>query len=118
VNNRVAAADGEFERSKLEADAYFQQQESIAKAITAEGIADAKGIKAMNVALGGPGGEVLVKLRIAEALKGKKIYLLPMSEGGINLKTTDINDLLRVYGLQGMAQKAAVRPAPTAPAKK
>jgi regulator of protease activity HflC (stomatin/prohibitin superfamily) len=118
VNNRVAAADGEFERSKLEADAYFQQQESIAKAITAEGIADAKGIRAMNVALGGPGGEVLVKLRIAEALKGKKIYLLPMSEGGINLKTTDINDLLRVYGLQGMAQKAAVRPAPTAPAKK
>jgi regulator of protease activity HflC (stomatin/prohibitin superfamily) len=118
VNNRVAAADGEFERSKLEADAYFQQQESIAKAITAEGIADAKGIKAMNVALGGSGGEVLVKLRIAEALKGKKIYLLPMSEGGINLKTTDINDLLRVYGLQGMAQKAAVRPAPTAPAKK
>jgi len=117
VNNRVAAADGEFERSKLEADAYFQQQESIAKAITAEGIADAKGIKAMNVALGGSGGEVLVKLRIAEALKGKKIYLLPMSEGGINLKTTDINDLLRVYGLQGMAKRSPAKPAPTGPAK-
>ncbi len=72
----------------------------------------------MNVALGGSGGEILVKLRIAEALKGKKIYLLPISEGGINLKTTDINDLLKVYGLQGMAQKAVAKPAPPAPAKK
>jgi len=114
VNTRVAAADGEFERSKLEADAYFQQQESIAQAITAEGVADAKGIKAMNVALGGSGGEILVKLRIAEALKGKKIYLLPVSEGGINLKTTDINDLLKVYGLQGMAQKSTAKAAPPA----
>jgi regulator of protease activity HflC (stomatin/prohibitin superfamily) len=115
VNTRIAAADGEFERSKLQADAYFQQQQSIAKAIEAEGIADAKGIKAMNLALGGTGGEILVKLKIAEALKGKKIYLLPVSEGGINLKTTDINDLLKVYGLKGMAQSSMVKPMPTAP---
>jgi regulator of protease activity HflC (stomatin/prohibitin superfamily) len=118
VNTRIAAADGEFERSKLEADAYFQQQESIAQAITAEGIADAKGIKAMNEALGGSGGEILVKLKIAEALQGKKIYLLPVSEGGINLKTTDINDLLKVYGLKGMAQKTPAKPAPAGPVKK
>jgi len=117
VNRVVAEADGEFERAKLQADAYFQQQESIGKAITAEGAADAKGIKAMNEALGGPGGEILVKLRIAEALKGKKIYLLPISEGGINLKTTDINDLLKVYGLQNMSRKAPV-PQAEAPAKK
>jgi regulator of protease activity HflC (stomatin/prohibitin superfamily) len=121
VNTRIAASDGEFERSKLEADAYFQQQQSIAQAIEAEGIADAKGIKAMNLALGGTGGEILVKLKIAEALQGKKIYLLPVSEGGINLKTTDINDLLKVYGLQSMAQKSTVKaapPAPPAPVKK
>jgi regulator of protease activity HflC (stomatin/prohibitin superfamily) len=117
VNRVVAEADGEFERAKLQADAYFQQQESIGKAITAEGVADAKGIKAMNEALGGPGGEILVKLQIAEALKGKKIYLLPVSEGGINLKTTDINDLLKVYGLQNMASKAPV-PQAVAPAAK
>ncbi len=118
VNRVVAEADGEFERAKLQADAYFQQQESIGKAITAEGVADAKGIKAMNDALGGPGGEILVKLQIAEALKGKKIYLLPVSEGGINLKTTDINDLLKVYGLQNMARKAPVPQAAAPPAKK
>ena len=118
VNTRVAAADGEFEKSRIQADAYFKQQNSISQAIKAEGVADAKGIKAMNEALGGTGGEILVKLRIAEALVGKKIYLLPMSEGGINLKTTNINDLLTVYGLKGMAQEATVAPAPTAPVKK
>ena len=72
----------------------------------------------MNRALTGSGGETLVKLRIAEALQGKKIYLLPVSEGGINLKTTDINDLLKVYGLQEMARKAPAKPAPPPPAKK
>jgi hypothetical protein len=48
----------------------------------------------------------------------RKIYLLPVSEGGINLKTADINDLLKVYGLQGIAQKSAVKPSPTAPVEK
>ncbi|MDF1536375.1 MAG: SPFH domain-containing protein [bacterium] len=117
VNRVIAEADGEFERAKLEADAYFQQQGQIAKAIEAEGLADAAGIRAMNRALTGSGGEALVKLRIAEALKGKKIYLLPVSEGGINLKTTDINDLLKVYGLQSMAKRAAPAPQAEKPAE-
>jgi regulator of protease activity HflC (stomatin/prohibitin superfamily) len=118
VNKVTAEADGEFERAKLEADAYFQQQLRIAEAIEAEGVAEAAGIKAMNRALTGSGGEALVKLRIAEALKGKKIYLLPVSEGGINLKTTDINDLLKVYGLQNMARRAPAPQAEAPPAKK
>jgi regulator of protease activity HflC (stomatin/prohibitin superfamily) len=117
VNKVTAEADGEFERAKLEADAYFQQQLRIAQAIEAEGVAEAAGIKAMNRALTGSGGEALVKLRIAEALKGKKIYLLPVSEGGINLKTTDINDLLKVYGLQNMAGRAPAPQAEAPPAK-
>jgi len=105
VNRLIAEADGEYAKSKLQADAYFQQQEQIAQAIQAEGKAEADGIKAMNRALTGTGGETLVKLAIAEALQGKKIYLLPVSEGGINLKTTDINDLLKVYGVKSLAQQ-------------
>ncbi len=111
VNRLVAESDGDFEKAKIQADAYFEQQGQIAKAIEAEGKADAAGIKAMNKALAGAGGEILVKLRIAEALKGKKIMLLPVSEGGINLKTTDINDLLRVYGLRSMSKTATGKPA-------
>lgn len=45
----------------------------------------------MNNALAGAGGEAIVKLRIAEAIQGKRIMLLPVSEGGMNLKTTDVN---------------------------
>ncbi|MFV1957603.1 MAG: SPFH domain-containing protein [bacterium] len=107
VNKVVAEADGEFERSKLQADAYFQQQKSIAQAIKVEGEADAKGIRAMNEALAGTGGEIMVKLKIAEALQGKRIILLPMSEGGINLKTTDINDLLKIYGLKSLSPQVS-----------
>ena len=118
VNRNIAEADGEFAKAKLQADAYFEQQQHIAQAIEAEGVADAKGIKAMNDALAGPGGEVLVKLKIAEALKGKKIILLPVSDGGINLKTTDINDLIKVYGIKSLASESGAKPgAPSAGGK-
>jgi hypothetical protein len=52
---------------------YQEQQQLFAKAILAEGIAEAKGIQEMNNALAGMGGEAIVKLRIAEALLGKRI---------------------------------------------
>ena len=52
----------------------------------------------MNQALAGSGGEAFVKLQIAEALQGKRIMLLPVSEGGMNLKTTDINRLIETMG--------------------
>ena len=64
------------------------------KAIQAEGIAEANGIQEMNNALAGSGGEAIVKLRIAEPIQGKRIVLLPVSEGGMNLTTTDINRLI------------------------
>ena len=74
-----------------------------------QGKAEAEGIRAMNHALTGAGGETLVKLAIAEALQGKKIFLLPVSEGGINLKTVDMNDLLKVYGVKSLAQPAPAK---------
>ena len=69
----------------------------------AEGIAEAKGIQEMNKAMEGSGGEALVKLRIAEALKGKRIILLPVSEGGMNLKTTNINKIIDTMGLRSLS---------------
>jgi regulator of protease activity HflC (stomatin/prohibitin superfamily) len=108
VNKLVANVDGEYLRAKIEADAYFDKQSLLAQAIKAEGIAEAEGISQMNKALTGSGGEALVKLRIAEALQGKNIVLLPMSEGGMNLKTTDINKLIELMGIKALAP-----PAPT-----
>ncbi len=103
VNKMVANADGQYLKAKIEADVYQEQQQLLAKAIQAEGIAEAKGIQEMNNALAGSGGEAIVKLRIAEAIQGKRIMLLPVSEGGMNLKTTDINRLIETLGVKSLS---------------
>jgi regulator of protease activity HflC (stomatin/prohibitin superfamily) len=104
VNKLVAAVDGEFSMAKLKADAYYDQQKEIASAIEFEGKAEGRAIRQKNQALKAAGGEVLVKLAIAKALQGKKIIIVPTS-GGMNLKTMDINELLKVYGVKNLSKK-------------
>ena len=111
VNKMVAEADGRFRQAQIEADAYHEQQSRLAEAIEAEGIAEAKGITEMNKALQGSGGEVMVKLKLAEALEGKRIVLLPMAGGGFDVKTTDVNKLLELYGVRAAARVRAGEPA-------
>ncbi|WDP86299.1 MAG: prohibitin family protein [Desulfobacter sp.] len=106
VNKMVADADGQYLKDKIEADVYLEQQQLLAQAIEAEGIAQAKGIREMNNALAGPGGEIIVKLKTAEALEGKRIILLPVSEGGMNLKTTDINRLIETLGVKALSNNS------------
>lgn len=107
VNKMIADADGEFLQAKIEANAYYEKQNLLAEAVKSEGIAEAKGIQEMNNALAGTGGEALVKLKIAEALQGKKILLLPVAEGGMNLKTMDINQLIQTLGVKSLSHKQA-----------
>ncbi|MBN1551164.1 prohibitin family protein [bacterium] len=95
VAKMKAKVDGEYTQATIAADAYYEQQSKIAEAIEAEGLADARGIEEMNKALAGSGGEVMVKLKIAEALIGKKILLLPVSSGGIDFRTLDLNKLIQ-----------------------
>lgn len=105
VNKMIADADGEYKKAKIKTDAYYEQQAMIAQAVESEGIAQAKGIEKMVEALNSSGGKTMIKLKLAEALIGKKIYLLPFGEaGGIDLKTTDINGLLKIYGLKNLGQ--------------
>jgi len=105
-NQMVAEVDGQYEQTVLETDAYYEHQAKIAEAIRAEGIAQAKGITKMREALSGSGGETMVRLKVAEALQGKKIILLPLGEAsGMDLKTLDINDLLKVRGLKSLENK-------------
>ncbi len=103
VNKMVAEVDGRFRQAQIEADAYYEKQRRAAAAVEAEGVAEAKGITEMNKALAGSGGEVMVKLKVAEALEGKRILLLPLSGSGMDIKTTNINQLLETYGLKGIA---------------
>ncbi len=60
----------------------------------------------MNKALAGSGGEVMVKLKIAEALAGKKIILLPLTGSGMDIKTTNINKILETYGVQSLVRQS------------
>ena len=99
-------ADGEYEKAKLAADAYYDQQLKMAEATRAEGEAEAKGISEMNKAMAGSGGETMVKLKIAEALADKQIVLLP-SASGIDFKTTNLNELLQTYGAKTLAKEAS-----------
>jgi regulator of protease activity HflC (stomatin/prohibitin superfamily) len=104
VSKMIAEVDGRFRQAQIETDAYYEQQQRIAAAIEAEGTAEAKGITEMNKALAGSGGDVMVKLKLAEALEGKKILLLPVSSGGgLDIKTTNVNQLLEAYGARALA---------------
>jgi regulator of protease activity HflC (stomatin/prohibitin superfamily) len=117
VNKMIADADGEYLKAKIEADVYYEKQKLLADAIKAEAVAEAKGIQEMNDALVGSGGEALVKLKIAESLQGKRIMLIPLSEGGMNLKTTDINQLINTLGIMSLSSggQAAAEEKPAKP---
>ena len=105
VNKMIANSDGEYLKAKIGADAYYDQQGLIAQAIEKEGAAEAQGIEKMVEALNNSGGKTMVKVKLAEALMGKRIILLPFGEeGGIDLKTTNVNDLLKLYGVQKLSQ--------------
>lgn len=100
-------ADGEYRRAVIEADAYYEQQTSIAQAVIAEGKAEAEAIREMNAALSGSGGEAMVKLKLAEALQKKRIIMLPIGGGGLDVRSTNVNDLLTTLGIQQLAKPPA-----------
>ena len=63
---------------------------------------DKKGTHAGN-ALAGAGGGAIVKLRVAETIQGLRIMLLPVPEGGINLKAADMNRLIETPGIGSLS---------------
>ncbi|MBI2434233.1 MAG: hypothetical protein HYV26_15360, partial [Candidatus Hydrogenedentes bacterium] len=99
-------ADGGYERAVIEADAYYEQQQQLAEAIIAEGTAEAEAVREMNKALSGPGGEQMMKLELANALANKHIIMLPMGGGGLDVRSTDVNSLLEMLGVQKIAEEA------------
>jgi regulator of protease activity HflC (stomatin/prohibitin superfamily) len=104
VSKIKAETDGKYQQAVIKADAAFKQEEKRAEAILVEGKAEAAGIQKMNEALSGTGGEAVVKLAIADALQGKKIVLVPMGQG-LDVRSTNINDFLQMYGAKAAAQE-------------
>ena len=103
VASDIAAATGELEQAKLKADSTFFQEQQNAEAILAERSANAQAIAKRNEALRGSGGRAMVKLKIAEALTGKSIVLIPTGASGVSLNRLDVNQLVETL----IAQEAA-----------
>jgi len=94
VNQKIATAHGALDQVKLHADADYYRSQREAEAILAEKKAKAKGVEKTNQAMSGAGGRTMVKLAVADALRGKQIVFLPSGGKGAGLQTMNVNDLL------------------------
>jgi regulator of protease activity HflC (stomatin/prohibitin superfamily) len=93
----IAASDGKLKQATLAADAAYYAQQQNAEALLAERTAKAKAIAKRNDALRGSGGRSMVKLKIAEALEGKSIVLVPVGSAGSAFNKMDINKLVDTF---------------------
>ncbi len=99
VGQLLATERGKAQQVTLQTNAYYEAKKLEADAIVSEKAANAQGITKMKEAMSGAGGRTMVKLRIAQALKGKRIVLFPTSDSAINLQQTDVNRFLESAGL-------------------
>ncbi len=91
----IAATQGELAQAKLRADAQLYQQQQNAEAILTERTNNALAIAKRSEALKGAGGRAQVKIKVAEALTGKSIVLIPSGAGsGVALNRLDVNRLV------------------------
>lgn len=92
VAQQIAGVAGLLAQAKLTADSSLVQSQNEAEALLIEARANAQAIQKRNEALAGAGGRTMVKLKIAEAMIGKRIVVLPSK--GANIQTLDINQLV------------------------
>jgi regulator of protease activity HflC (stomatin/prohibitin superfamily) len=111
VNQQIAGARGELAQARLAADAQLVKAKNDGEAILVEAKSRAQGIEKENAAMGGAGGKTMVKLKIAEALQGKRIVLVPGGKGG-NLQTLDVNQLITAIAARKVTAKASTAQEP------
>lgn len=110
VQVQVATAKGLAERTRISADRAYYEAERNAKAVLAEASAKAKGIEKQNKAMSGLGGRTAVKLRIADALQGKPILIVPAGSGA-SLQKLDLNRMFEAI----LSQEATRSGKPSVP---
>ena len=92
VAQQIAGVAGLLAQAKLTADSSLVQSSNEAEALLIEARANAQAIQKRNEALAGAGGRTMVKLKIAEAMIGKRIVVVPSK--GASIQTLDINQLV------------------------
>jgi regulator of protease activity HflC (stomatin/prohibitin superfamily) len=96
---QVELARGEAEVKKLEADADLYRRKKAADGDLLVKLAEAQGTELENQALRGVGSENMVGLRMADALRGTRVIILPSDgEGGMN--PLDLRTLLKRFDVK------------------
>jgi len=96
---QVELSRGEAEVKKLEAQADLYRRTKAAEGGLLVKLAEAQGTELENQALRGVGSENMVGLRMADALKGTKVIVLPTDgEGGMN--PLDLKSLLKRFDVK------------------
>ena len=97
LTETLTRAQGGFEQTRRNADAYLVQRQQGAQAIFAEQTAAAEGIRKERSALNSSAGDAYVNLQLIEALKKKEIRQIPkLPNGNIII---DGNKLLQQLGV-------------------
>ncbi len=97
--NEAEMARGEAEVKKLEAEADLYRRKKAADGDLLVKLAEAQGTELENQALRGAGSENMVGLRMAEALRGTRLIVLPTDgEGGMN--PLDLKTLLKRFDVK------------------
>src|SRR5216684_1231804 len=93
----LTTAQGDFERTKRDADAYVVRKQQESQATLAEKTAVATGIRKERAALNGSAGDAYVSLQLIDALQKKEIRQIPKLPGGNII--IDGNKLLQQLGV-------------------
>lgn len=96
ANQETELSRGRAEVEKLRAQADLYQRKRAAEGKLLVELADAKGTQLENAALQGAGSENLVGLKMADALKGVRLIVLP-SDGKDGTNPLDLGELLRKF---------------------
>jgi ABC-type phosphonate transport system ATPase subunit len=102
VNEMVARTDGIFTNTVAAADAYLDRMQQVAMATIRKAENEASVVQSNRLAMASAGGEMQIKMRIAQSLKGKPIVMMPGNDagtGGLSVRTFDVNDFLKTSGL-------------------
>lgn len=96
----VELARGDAEVQKLRSEAELYRRTRAAEGELAVKLAKAQGIDLDNKALRGSGSENMVGLRMADAMKGVDVIVLP-SDGENGTNPLDLNGMLRRFDVRG-----------------
>lgn len=97
LTEQLTHAQGDFEQTKRNADAYLIQRQQEAQAILAEKTAQAEGIRKERTALNSSAGDAYVNLQLIDALQKKEIRQIPKLPSGNVI--IDGNKLLQQLGV-------------------